>query len=631
MANIEIPNINTEVLFDPNATFPSEYHSRPFMSESWQTSLKYFEKFNKFADRYQPQYFVKKELTDRVTIQIAYPDPPTLAVPIPPANGRAELYIEDCRGARTRIQPIPYNVAYITGDVDANGDQLARVTFSFKIEDYIAAEGNYAWYIKVVYADSSVQELIGVPMSIKTKHENTLYFTMTHSENDYDFFFNNKSILLYYRIDGNITFNSNKLERTTFRNQKANLRQLYARNWRVFDLELGFPGDGINSYDQDKVYNYFKLDETYIDGVRYLMEEEAEFERIDYANRFPLRKLKTQLVEYDRSDSTLTGSLGDLFLMDLGALRGFPYLVETFTFTGIGSPGDDFFDFLDFYAAFNKQAEILDVAAETAFLDQLALDATGAGMTGSFYIDSGKLFYERGDGETYTAAVNILGNAHIVNYQTSPLVTTIGLIVFQTGKASVTIRDSAGGYKETPDLWIGDFTTAYDTLTDYDDYTLRLYTDNSMTFLQVDGVSSTNKNITAISGSVSTSLAVYSIFYADLGTWSFEPLLMARYNIAQLNVIDSNISAWDFTEFTIVGDTGRWQDLKVINFSQNQLGFAEQDDFYINYYPIAFAYRTRPPFIGFLDTRFQTPPSSPTSASLSERTLITSYGFTISF
>ena len=620
---IEIPKLNTEVLFNKNIVDNRLYNSKPFMSTPWQQSLRYWEKYNKF-NSISPQYFVKKTLDDSVTIQIAYPENPPYSL-----TGLAELFIEDCDGVRTQIQPTPYAILVIAGDVDSTGQQLRRVTWSFKLSDYITDEGNYMWYLAIDFGGGNVEEFIGAPMSIKKSHPNTLYFAMTHSTNDFDVWFD-PNVIFYYRIDGNITFNSNKLERTTFRNQKANLRQLYARNWRVFDLELGFPSDGLNSYDQDKFYNFFKMDEIYIDGVRYLMEEDAEFERIDWGNRYPLSKLKTQIVEYDRSDSNSVGTVGSFFVMDLGALRGFPYLVDAFTFVGIGSPGEDVCNFLNVYAPVNFQAEILNATDENLFLAQLDVDLAAFGMLGEFFVDDDKLYYRRGELETYLPTdISVLGNCYIVDFQSSPGFTVIGTDVLQTGRCWITIRDSFNNYAVPPERWDGNFSTGYNLDPLYDDFKVRLYTDNTMTSLTSYSVIS--KAIKAVRGNVSSSLTFFSIYNAALNTFDFSLLKSARYTLATLLVNEADVSAFDFTDLTIVGDAGAWQNLRVISFAYNQLGFAEQDDFYNSFYPIAFAYRLLPLGAGILDTRFQVIASSPTAASLPARTAMASYGYLITF
>lgn len=619
MAYIEVPYLNSEFLFNYNPLLVDKYHTAPFMSIAWQQALKYYEKFNKFADYLQPQYFALKELKDRVTIQIAVPDDGF--------NG-AFLYFERCNG--TRIPgPLYPDVRIIPGDVNAQGQQMRRITWSFFIDDYVTTPGHYCWYLRVNYLDGSFEELAGLPMDIQHKHENTVLIEYTHRTNDFDVWF--EGIVFSYRINANNTYFQDKLERLTFRNQKANLRLLYARNWAIWNFEIGFPGEGINSWDQKKIYNIFKCDETYIDGVRFLMEEEAEFDLVDYGNRYPLKKMKVQLVEYNQSDSLTVGSAGTITVMRLG-VDGYPFLIDGLSLFGAGSPGDPFPNFMASHAATNFQVEILNSAEEDAFFAQLEADRSGPfRMSGAFIRSGGILYYRRGEGENYVVATaSKMTTCHEIYYETTPGATSIGLQVFQTGKTSVTVRVDAGNVPYLPpDQYVGYFVTTYNIPGPaYNGYRMRIYCNNLMTTLNVTGAGT---NVKSLAGKVSPILNRYSLTNADLGVQGIGFLLNAKLELQYLFLENAGITEVNNADFSPTGDAGRWRKLKYIYLRNNKLTAVKQDKFYVDYYRIGSVYSSSAPPPGTLDTRFQTPASAPTGTSSAYRSLYAVWGFTIAY
>lgn len=617
MPLIEIPYIGTEFLFNYNEVVNPKYHNAPFMSTTWQKSLKYFEKFNKFSDDMQPQYFVLKEMHQHIALQIAVPDD---------NFDGARLYFEKCDGTRIEVALIP-TVVIVPGDVNKNGEQLRRLTWQFFADDWITDVGHYCWYLKVDYLDSVFEELAGIPMDIQEKHPNTVLIEYTHSAMEFDFWFD--GVLLAHRINATNNYLQDKLELLNFRNQKANLRLLYARNWAVWNFEIGFPGEGINNWDQKKMYQIFKCDDVRIDGVRFLMENDAEFELTDYGNRFPLKKMAVQLVEYDQSDSSTVGSDGIVEVMRLD-IDGYPYLIDALTLFGTTGGGVPFANFMLSYASQNYQAEIIDIGFQNDFLDQLELDAIAFGMTGAFYEDGGKLYYRRGVGENYVPfSTSRLGGTNILGYEASPSNLTINVQVFQTGKTSVTVRKTDNTVYLTPDLNSGNFSINYSiSAPDYDDYVMRIYCDDTMTTLNI---TATNTMVKSITGETSSILNRYFCLGGDVGTIGLDFLLRAKLNIQYLFLEQLGITAIDNTDFSPVGDFGRWQKLKFWQLRGNAMDATAQDNFFNDYYTIASVYHTLPPPPMNLDTRFQVPPSAPTAASSAARSVLTTYGFTITF
>lgn len=617
MPLIEIPYIGTEFLFNYNEVVNPKYQNAPFMSTTWQRSLKYFEKFNKFNDSMQPQYFVLKTLHQRVALQIAAPDLDF--------DG-AFLYFEKCDGTRVEVAVLP-SVVIVPGDVNKLGQQLRRLTWQFFVDDWVADAGHYCWYLRVNYTGGVFEELAGMPMDIQAEHPNTVLIEYTHSAMEFDFWFD--EVLLTHRINATNNYLQDKLELLNFRNQKANLRLLYARNWAVWNFEIGFPGEGINNWDQKKMYQIFKCDEVYIDGVRFLMEDEAEFELTDYGNRYPLKKMAVQLVEYDQSDSSTVGSDGIVEIMRLD-IDGYPYLIDALTLFAFTGGGVAFANFTLSYAASNFQIEILNTAMQNDFLDQLDVDAVLFGMTGSFYEDGGILYYQRGIGETYLPySTSKLSTCHIVNYEAFPANLTIFLQVLQTSKTSVTVRKTDDTVYLQPDLNVGNFTTSYAIADpDYDDYVMRVYCDDTMTVLNIVAEGGM---INSLGGKVSPTLNRYQCNGGDVGSIGIGFLLNAKLEIQYLFLEQLGVTAVDSTDFSPVGDFGRWQKLKYWGLRGNKLTAAAQDNFYIDYYDIASVYHTLPPPPMNLDTRFQTPPSAPTALSGAARSVLTTYGFTISF
>lgn len=617
MALIEVPFGGSEFLFNYKVLETDKYHTAPFMTTAWQKSLKYFEKYNKFADHLQPQYFVLKQFKDHVTMQIAVPDD---------GFDGAFLYIEKCDGTRIEIAVLP-DVVIVPGEVNREGQQLRRLTWQFFLDDWITTVGHYCWYVRVDYVDS-FEELAGLPMDIQIKHPNTVLIEYTHSTNEFDIWF--EGYVFSYRINANNQYGFDKVELLNFMNQKANQRLLYARSWAIWNFEIGFPGEGINNWDQKKMYQIFKFDEVYIDGVRFLMEADAEFEPTDYGNRYPLKKLKINLVEYDQSDSVTVGSAGIIEVMRL-SLDGYPYLIDKLTLFGFGSPGDPVPDFMLSHAATNYQVEVLNVSEQNDFLDQLDIDAVAFRMTGNFYEDGGILYYQRGPGENYVPyLVSRMNTAHEVSYTTIVGETNINILINQTGKTSISVRTSAGVPYFPPVLSSGDFSTNINVpAPDYGDYIMRIYCNDLMTLLNIVG---TGTNIKGLGGKVSPMLNWYLVNNGDIPVLGFGFLLNAKLNIQYLFLDLMGITEIDNTDFDTTGDFGRWQKLKRIAIRGNKLNATYQDKFYVDYYQIALVYHGLPPFIAGLDTRFQSPPSAPTTlGSGAFRSVLTLWGYPITF
>lgn len=636
---VEIPFLNSERFIPLDTLTTEKYHTKHFDYWWMQEYLLEFQKYNKFQNNNDTQYYQLKQFSDTVGIQFAVDRDNT---------NEYKLTLMACNGDEFLINNETYSKVFVRdGDTyDANGAisgiQLNRIQYNFKIEDILGDalnEGKYYLLFEVSFTDESVKRFISEPYMIKAEHPKTVLIEYSNSENNYDIFFDvNPRFSL--RLDGYLLYNTNKIERTTFRNQEAALRGLYARDWRLYTFTIG-GRTLLSDYHIEKIVKINKCDFTYIDGKRFIMEEGDNIEVQNYGGNYPLKSIKYSVADYYPADSAKYANSGSFYIMDMGASFGFPYCVSFLKFFKLEGTGALFPNFMEDYP--NQVREVITSTEETAFIAELNDKALALGMSGNFSVTDDKLYYNSGAAEDYALYYKDQRLGFTVRFSPSAgLGSAIGFdwIEYVGGSHIYSVNKFVGGTRHNvvaPTLEPGTSsgmsiyteTTIISGLTDFaNTHSLYIYTDNKMASLYVY---TSDSNIRAFSGHLSSILGEFRAYGGSIGTFDVNAILydcrktITYLNIQYLGITDVYFDTVDRT------DPYDWYNLKYIYTDHNELDNGHQDMFYIGYY--TYVQSPYPLWLsgGTLSTRFQAPTSNPTSTSAGQRSAMISHGYTILF
>lgn len=614
MPLVTFPLLNSENFYEVDAPVSNDFHTKHFLSDWWKDTLYYWQKFNRFGDA-KEQFYVLKQLNDVITIQFNFPT----------TGATFSLKMYDCYGAETSVSPATYMTQTdIAGNVYDEGGTIApiplrTIQYKFKPSDIIGTDEGIYYFVLMV--DEGVERyFISEPTYIKATHEDTILISYNNSVNDYDVAF---SLNPEYsvRLDATLAHPNNKLDIVSFRNQKANLRNVRAINYRNYILTIGASG-GTNSIIVDKISNILKCDNTSFDGKRMLLAEGAEVEVNPFSQNYPLSTITIELEEYQNEDSVAWGDAGLIYIMDLG---GFPYAIPSFVMAD--SSGS--YSMLDSYVT--QVAEAHDTTMEDAIIAKANVDIAAFGKIGSFKKVSGALYYERGVGETlYRSAFKKFDTCLIVTFTA---VTTARDVLFgfnQTGECVLSTWDTPDFGTPTieisPELYIGDDIDSA-SVPSNGKFTSYFYTDNTCTKLRVEA-DITDKIITSLSGDCSKSLAEFVFKGATISQLDLSFLFNSATELRTLNWQYTTIDSVDTSGFN-VAQPNWWRYFNFIYLLENSLDPTALDDVLNDYQTeILYTYFGLAP-VGVIDLRNQTPAATRTSASDLAVTNLTATGYTI--
>jgi len=633
MSVIEIPLLNSENFYEVDAITNPLYQTKHFLSDWWMNNLYYWERYNKFYDINNPQYFVKKELQDTVTIQFHLP---TSGI------DSFTLKMLNCDGTPTEVDGSYLTSTVIAGNTfDDNGTispvPLTTYQYTFILSDIISDEGYYYFVIGFTPTGFSENQVISEPTWIKTSHENTILIEYSNSVNDYDVAFNTLATQFSKRVDATLKYKPNpKLERTTFRNQQSNQRQLYSRNWRQFEITFG-ASEGINDVDVDKLSNIFKCDSILIDGKQMLLGEGAEFEATQFSESYPLYTLKLPLEQYFNNNSVAIQPSSKILIMSVGE---YPYLVTTLRLSTSYIPvgGTDYL-----FDSPNGMREVINSSEESDFIDELNAKVAGFGRSGVFEIVDNVLYYKLGSTDSYKSKISEkLDTCLQVWFETNPTYDSLDITLNQnasTGKTAVSVWRDSSGTGGTANMLSADyvpnisgtlFSENYEpsTPSDYDSWRAYVYTNNEATTLEV---TTGHVNILALEGSVPTSLETFIARGGALGTFSSDFLRSAASVINSISVQYMGIDSFESDCFTRVR-VFDWKYLNQYDLAENDLTNSGQDEFFNKFYAeIASFWLAAYGGAGGLSTVLQSTSSSPTAASATSRNNLIILGYTVAF
>jgi hypothetical protein len=611
MSLITFPLLNSENFYEVGVLPTNEFHTRHFLSDWWIDTIYDWQKYNRFGGVKPSQFYVLKQLDDIVTIQFNVP-----------ATGISSFNLKmlDCDGTLRVVSPSLFmQQVTIAGNV-YEGVPLKTIQYRFKPSDITGVdEGIY--YFLITIDDGVEKQYISEPTDIRQTHEKTILINYTNSINDYDVAFSlNPSFSV--RLDATLSEPSNEFNPTTFRNQKGDLRQVRARNWRKYILTIGAEG-GTNGIIVDKITNILKSDSIFIDGKKMLLSEGAEIEVTPFSENYPLSTIKLELEEYVNSDSSVIGDTASVYIMDA---FDFPYAIFAFEMQDdLGS-----YDMLASFSASNNIAEAHDSPMQAAIITQLNLAVAGFGKTGTFSISSGALYYVRGEGETMFSNTFIKSNTCLeVDFTSVTAYRSINYNIFQSGYSVISVwKESFTKVIEIqPSLLFRD-SGGIKTVGSNDTFKLYLYTDNTATRVNLES-SPTYKIITALNGKMSRSLQEFRFLGATMASLDLSFLFNSGDELRTLNFQYATIDSVDTSGFAVPSGSQRWRYFNYLYFLNNSLDPTALDDL-LNRYQSFILYTWYGLYpVGVIDLRLQSPSATRTSASDLAVTNLRATGYTI--
>ena len=617
MSLITFPLLNSENFYEVGALPTNEFHTRHFLSDWWIDTIYDWQKYNRFGGVKPSQFYVLKQLDQTVTIQFNIP---TTGISF------FNLKMLSCDGTLRAVSPSAYMTqTTIAGNVyDDNGRippiPLKTIQYKFKLS-YILGVNEGIYYFLITVDDGVERQYISEPTDIRQTHKETILIGYNNSVNDYDVVASlNPSFNV--RLDATLSEPINEFNPTTFRNQKGNLRQVRARNWRKYTLTIG-AAEGTNGIIVDKIANILKADNIYIDGKKMVFAEGADIEVAPFGEKYPLSTIKIELEEYYNNDSVAIGNAAEVYIMDIG---DFPYAILAFVLSDdIGS-----YNFLWDYTASNFVLEVHNTTMQNAMVTKLNADVSYYGKTGTFTIIGSALYYVRGAGETmYVSNFRKLNTCLEVGFASVTLARTIITQIQQSAYSVISVWKTSGTpiIEIQPHVLFGnDAETSI--VTTNAAHKLYLYTDNTATKVEISS-DITYKTITALNGKMSQNLQQFIFVGATMSVLDLSFLFNSATELRTLNWQYTTIDSVDTTGFAVPSGSQKWRYFNFIYLLENSLSPTELDRVLNDYqtYILYTWYGLYP--VGVIDLRSQTPSATRTAASDLAVTNLTATGYTI--
>lgn len=614
MSLITFPLLNSENFYEVGVLPTNEFHTRHFLIDWWIDTIYDWQKYNRFGGVKPSQFYVLKQLDQTVTIQFN----------IPTSGGTFNLKLLSCDGTLRAVSPSAYMTqTTIAGNVyDDNGRippiPLRTIQYKFKLSDILGVnEGIY--YFLITVDDGVERQYISEPTDIRETHKETILIGYNNSVNDYDVVASlNPSFNV--RLDAALSEPINEFNPTTFRNQKGNLRQVRARNWRKYTLAIGV-AEGTNGIIVDKIANILKSDSIYIDGKKMVLAEGADIEVTPFGEKYPLSTIKLELEEYYNNDSVAIGNAAEVYIMDID---DFPYAILAFVLSDdIGS-----YNFLWDYTASNFVLEVHNTTMQNAMVTKLNADVAYYGKTGTFTIIGSALYYVRGVGETmYVSNFRKLNTCLEVGFTSVTASRDLLFIVAQTAYSVVSVWKNPTTIELQPVILFGNDGTTR-TVTSNSSFKAYLYSDNTATSVTIS-TDVTHKIITSLTNKMSANLQEFRIAGVTMTSLDLSFLLNSATELRRLDWQYSTIDSVDTTGFVVPSGSQRWRYFNFILLSNNSLSSTELDRVLNDYqtYILYTWYGLYP--VGVIDLRSQTPSATRTAASDLAVTNLTATGYTI--
>lgn len=514
----------------------------------------------------------------------------------------------------------PLTLSYIDSYTAENGiDYDLSVYlryFNASAIDY--PEGIYYIHVKITYADTSTEEFLSEPMSVRAKHKNTVVIRYSHDEDDFGVLFKTLNVHFQIRVHSDFMTLDPVTDSVVYKDQDGNTRSLYEKPNRVWKLNIG-GNKGVPEWVVDRINRAFCCGIVSVDNKRYTKNENAKIDQTILRN-YPLRILSIELTEYFNDGAGAFVNAQNVQLTD-DTSGTFPYVIDNWlmidTVSGY-SLGGGFFEFYD-----HSTEPYLNEEYYRDFYNDFAVPVHN--LQGEFQWNDG-LVYVNGPGENF--AIVKKATPLTTYLEVTSTVTTTGYPVqydYSGLGAHITVWGSEAitQYTELGNNLAGNpiIATAQHYFSSTGAKTIRVYTDDKMTVIKFS--SSINK-ITGYDDAtgVSSKLRQFVMTSQNIDTdFDMAILSRAKDELRLLNLTGSAIHSIlaGFASSLVSGAYKPWKYWRYIYLDNNKFDASAIDDFLVELVDdsdITTGY-------GIIVMSNQTPPTAPTGTSSAARATLT--------
>lgn len=524
---VQVPSLNNIQFVPLNEVLPERYHYYQ-MDKAWYAEqILYYQK--------QVTYRQPVQQTDIQTIQLHRT-----------FNNGVDLYVYDCNGEQVYYKALLDINKAVAGHED-DGEQLYTNQWDFRFEDLALPDGVYWVLLNSKFYDgiTVVEQIdyISEPIIVKEDHSRTVYLEYYYNKNIQDIFFQPptwKTPKFGFRCEGQIEDFEPDSQDVAFKEQNYDQRQIASTPWRKRILSLGGDGEGmkgIPAYMIDKANQILSCDAVFIEGRRYVKDEGAKWsiEHVGGSKNYPLYHAEITVREYDPKDAITT---------------------RRNTFEVVPIPDYPFW-YREIYIM--NAATLIQVASHVKIendsdRDDLIDALNGYGLLGDFSVGSGYIVYANAETENFKASslsitlserleLEVTSTAAAQNFKLS-LRNGAGLIEF----SETDYIDHGGAFSSTT------IQTYTHTLGDADTYTVYLWHNDLINYVQTNGAQYTSKITDIPSGDLPERCEVFSFSRCDfggLGATGIDLSFVARAKvyIKEIGIWESKLDALDGTVF----------------------------------------------------------------------------------
>lgn len=564
---------------------PSKYNNIPFDSGLFKEQFKHWENSNNYAQKFQ--------FEDRTAFQIS-------------SNANSvSLYLVDCNGRIFKSYPAP-NVT-VGNTVNVQGVDYTTFANTWQVEFSSLNEGIYYLYCVMEYPigmdTHSIEYYISEPISLATKHINTLLFEYTHPRNQYETVFVNGSggntTAFSLRAEGMIESIDQKSSDIQYNDQDYDAVMLNSYPYRTFQLNMGHVS-GLAPWVWDKLNIILGLKSVAIEGVYYTKDDGAQWSKIEGDRKvWPTITIR----ESDNYSGLTWVSKAPIVLF---TITTYPFVVAKITI-----------DATNYFLYFLVES---DTTALLSYLNSTFKPSFG--FKGTFVLNGTSIVYNQDESESFSSgSAQLLNKYYSIHIPSTTTATTLSYnftyswIYADFGNGNA--LKSGGGISQSQ---AG--TTGYAANTTY---SIRIFHQDTITASSLSGICFDN-----VSGTISSATSVFSftnmnasIFSAGTNSFDAAVLTPALANLSNITISNCGINSL----LNLVQQYAH--NPLSITIGNNRLSTMAIDGIFNLLYLTALSYSPLRTGSHSIYTKNQVPVAPPTVASSTARTYLAAHGWTI--
>lgn len=566
---------------------PSKYNNIPFDAGLLKEQFKQWENSSNYAQKWQ--------FEDKTAFQVS-------------SNANTvSLYLVDCNGRIFKTYPAP-NVT-VGNTINVKGVDYTTFANTWQVEFSNINEGIYYLYCVMEYPigmdTHSIEYYISEPISLATKHVNTLLFEYTHPRNQYETIFVNGSgtntTTFSLRAEGMVESIDQKSSDTQYNDQDYDAVMLNAYPYRTFQLNMGHVS-GLAPWVWDKLNVILGLKSIAIEGIYYTKDDGAQWSKIEGDRKvWPTITIR----EADNYSGLTWISKAPIVLFQITT---YPFVIARIT---IDSTNYNLFSLIESDTGVTPFLSFLNSTFKNAY-----------GFKGTFTLNGSSIVYNQDDSENFsTGSAQLLNKYYSVHLPMTPTATTLSYnFTFTWMYADLGNGNSLGLGNGTSTSYAG--TTGYAA---NKTYTIRIFHQDSITASSLSGISFDD-----VSGIISSNTSVFSFtnmngttFSAPINEFNAAILVPALANLSNVTISNSGINILDSIALNYAHNP------LSINIGGNRLTTFNIDVIFNAIYSAALSYAPLRTGLHSIYTKNQVPVAPPTSASLTARNYLVANGWTI--